>query len=294
VTLAFSNLLEHISDHPWPGWQVELWGMQVTLMSSAIATMLLVTLLLPAAMIPLARRWKTVPHGGANAIEVVVVFVRDMIARPALHGQASKFLPFLLTLFVYILALNLIGLVPLDYVAGLAGLHIGGTPTSVLTVCAGLAAATLLTIIVAGLRRTAAQWNDTRGWPLWASALASPLLWVVNLSPSIPGVAGAIMRVPISLLEFVGAVGKCVALVIRLFANMMSGHVLLGVLMLFVFQAAAAYMEYQAMHVWYVGPLVIAGSVLVSILELLVAGLQAYIFTFLAAMFLGLYVEAMH
>ncbi len=289
-----SDLLKHISDHPWPGCRVALWGMQVTLMSSGIFTLLLVAAALCAVLIPLARRWRTVPAGGANALEVIVVFVRDQIARPALRDRAYRFLPFLLTLFVFIFAMNLVGLVPLDYVGKLGGVDIGGTPTSILTVCAGLAAMTLLMIVSSGLRHTVHKWHTDRGWPLWLCWVSSPALWVANLSPSVPGVAGAILRVPLSLLEFAGAVGKCFALVIRLFANMMSGHVLLGVLMMFVAEAGIAFTRTRAMDIGYIGPIVIIATVLVSILELVVAILQAYIFTFLAATFLGLYSEGEH
>ncbi len=300
LPLAFSDLLQHISDNPWPGWQVEVAGMTVTLMSSAIATMLLVAITLMVVLPILARRWRTVPHGGANALEVVVVFVRDMIAKPALKDRAYTFLPFLLTMFVFILAMNMAGLVPLEQIAHIIGahtgveVHIGGAPTSVMTLCGGLAAATLMMIVLTGLQRTAERWRERKGWP-WPVCIAlSPLLWLVGLSPAVPGRVGAVLRVPLSLLEFVGAVGKCGALVIRLFANMMSGHVLLGVLLLFVFQAGAAWVETGSKHVLHVAPAVVAASVLVSILELVVAGLQAYIFTFLAAMFLGLYAEGQH
>jgi F-type H+-transporting ATPase subunit a len=294
VLLAQTNLLEYLSDHPWPGWRVEVLGVPVTLMSSAIFTMVLVTAVLWAVLVPLARRWRTVPHGGPNALEVIVVFVRDMIARPALHERAYHFLPFLLTLFVFILALNLVGLVPLEYVGKLAGVRIGGTPTAVLSVCGGLAGVTLLMIVFSGLRRTARRWSSQRNWPAWLCGVLSPVLWLVSLSPSIPGTAGAVLRVPLSLLEFVGAIGKCFALVIRLFANMLSGHVLFSVMMLFVFEAAVAWARTGSMHIGHIGPTVVIASVLVSFLEILVGCLQAYIFTFLAAMFLGLYAEAEH
>ncbi|MFZ1991333.1 MAG: F0F1 ATP synthase subunit A, partial [Alphaproteobacteria bacterium] len=126
--------------------------------------------------------------------------------------------------------------------------------------------------------------------PMWLCALISPVLWIASLTPPVPGLAGVILAVPLALLELVGVLAKCAALMIRLFANMLSGHVLLTVLMMFILQA----LQTQVVHVFYVGPFCIAASVVVQILELLVAGLQAYIFTFLTAIFLALYAESSH
>ncbi|MCJ7542983.1 MAG: F0F1 ATP synthase subunit A, partial [Phycisphaerae bacterium] len=91
-------------------------------------------------------------------------------------------------------------------------------------------------------------------------------------------------------LELVGVLAKCMALMIRLFANMLSGHTLLALLMMFILQA----LEAQVARVFFVGPFCVAASVIVEVMELLVAGLQAYIFAFLTAIFLGLYVESSH
>ncbi len=95
---------------------------------------------------------------------------------------------------------------------------------------------------------------------------------------------------PLGLLEMLGVLAKCMALMIRLFANMLSGHTLLAVMMMFILQA----LETQVVRVFYIGPFCIAASVAVEVMELLVAGLQAYIFAFLTATFLALYVETSH
>ena len=83
---------DHLSDHPWPGCQAQLWGQTVTWMSDGIATMALTAGVLVAVILILARRRQAVPHGAAGALEVVVVFVRDMIARPALKERAYRYL----------------------------------------------------------------------------------------------------------------------------------------------------------------------------------------------------------
>ena len=303
MMLADQDLLVHMQDHPWAGWTVHVGGLPITLMSSAIATMLLVAAALVLLIVPAARRRQgRVPSGGYGVLELLVIFIRDRIARPALHEKAQPFLPLLLTLFVFILAMNLTGFLHLDLI--LIGLGdfvpwfhahpIGMQPTVVPTVCGGLAAVTLLTIIGLGLRTAAIHAHAHRGWPMALCWLASPLLWVRSLAPSVPGFTGMLMVVPLALLELVGAIAKCFSLMIRLFANMLAGHAMLAALMMFILMALQSMIEKGTGHLIYIGPVCVIGSALVSIIELLVAGLQAYIFTFLTAIFLGLYVEPAH
>jgi F-type H+-transporting ATPase subunit a len=129
---------------------------------------------------------------------------------------------------------------------------------------------------------------------MWLCVVLSPVLWFFSLSPAIPGLVGKILAVPLAALEMIGTVAKCFSLVVRLCANMMSGHTLLAILMVFVFQAVGAFLQTRATGLFYIGPAAVAAAVAVSMLELLVAVLQAYIFTFLTAMFLGLYVTGSH
>lgn len=292
MLLAAANLVEQISDHPWPGCQVRLFGLTITWMSSGIASMLLAAVVLLALVIPLARRWQMVPRGGASVLEIVVYFVRDMIARPALHDKADQFMPLILTLFMFILTVNLMGILPLEAISRIIpGMPlVGGVATAIPTVTGALATLSLFTIVYSGLRKHAQLLRENRRWPMWAAAAVSPFLWVRSLSPKVPGIAGAILGIPLALLELAGMLTKCMALMIRLFANMLSGHVLLAVLMMFILQA----LETEVIRVFYVGPFCIAGSVVLEILELLIAGLQAYIFAFLTAIFLALYVETPH
>ena len=195
------NLLDyltvHMADQPWPGCQVTIGQMTITWMSSAIAAMILVAVGLIAAILPIARRRQALPTGGHNALEVLTVFVRDAIARPALRDdeKAYRFLPLLLTLFVFVLGMNLIGLAPLVMISAwvrwhvpfMEGRPIGATPTAVLTVCAALSMITLLSIMTIGLRHAALSCHKHRHWPLWVCWVLSPILWVIGLSPSIPG-----------------------------------------------------------------------------------------------------------
>jgi F-type H+-transporting ATPase subunit a len=288
--LASSDLIDHVSDHPYPWGQVELWGVKFTFMSTNIAAMLLVAALLCVVVIPLARLHGRKRTGVTAALEAIVVFVREMIAKPALHDRADEYLGYLLTLFMFILGMDLIGLVPLEPVTrAIPGMiPVGGGPTAVLTVCAGLALSTLVAIIVAGMRRQVIHYHEHRKWPKPLAVAASPVLWAKNLVPTIPGAAGQILFPFLLVIEVIGIVAKCFSLMVRLFANIVAGHVLLAVLLMFILQAA----ESWALAI--VGPVCVGGAVLLSLLELFVAVLQAYIFTFLSAMFLGLYVESEH
>ena len=223
MPLASVNLIDRIADRPWPGCQVKLFGMMVTLMSSCIAAMVLAGLFLVAVVILLARRRQAVPRGAANVLEVIVYFVRDMIARPALHEQAERFTPMLLTLFLFILAVNLMGILPLEALLGLVpGLpRIGGVATALPAVTGALAAMALVTIVVLGLSRQARLFHRRPGVPKVVCVAISPVLWILSLSPKVPGVAGVILALPLGLLELVGVLTKCMALMIRLFANML-------------------------------------------------------------------------
>ncbi len=290
--LAVTDILQRVADHPWPGCQVELFGMKITLMSAGIAAMLIAAGALIGIIVPFARRWKTIPRGGAMAVELLVTFVRNMIARPALGERAYEYLPLLLTMFCFILAVNLVGILPLEAITEFVPHvpRIGGVATAIPTVCAALAGISLLSVLYYGLKRRTLEWHASHHWPIWLCAALSPLLWLIGLAPRLGGVLGVVMLVPLVALELVGLLGKCMALMVRLFANMLSGHLLLAVMMMFILMAMRAGLA----NVFYVGPFCILASVGIELLALLVAGLQAYIFTFLTAMFLGLYVEPSH
>lgn len=307
--LASLDIMDHVMDTPWPGCSVEVLGLRITWMSSGIATMILIGLSLAVVLPWMTRRYLLAGGSGdgrgqrsigGSFLEVIVLFVRDQIATPALGEKAKQFLPFLLTLFVFVLGMNLSGLVPLSAVSAWATDHrfpVGHTPTSILTVCAALASVAMFAIMGTGLWKAACHSK----LPLPLALLISPLLWFARLAPHIPGVLGKVLLVPLALLELIGVVAKCFALMVRLFANMVAGHIMLAVLMMFILQTLLATYETaldatvaNEIHFFYVAPICVVGSVLVDLMELLVAGLQAYIYTFLTAMFLGLYGEPTH
>lgn len=298
VLMASTNLLDQVLDHPWPGCQAEVFGLPFTWMSRAIVGVLLVGAILLATVLLMARRRRLVPTAGQNFLEAIVVFVRDTIARPALHEKAYDYLPFLTTVFVYVLSLNLIGLVPLESVSLILGTHsIGGTPTAVPAVGGALACLALLAILTAGLRRATVRCRQQRGWPMWLCALLSPVLWFLALAPAVPGVVGKAILLPMAALELVSALAKCVALMVRLCANMVAGHMLLAVLMMLAIQGLEAMLRpvpQASFHGVYVIPLCVLGSAALNLMEMLVCAIQAFIFTIMTALFLGMYAEASH
>ncbi|MBT3199707.1 MAG: F0F1 ATP synthase subunit A [Phycisphaerales bacterium] len=297
-------LSAHLADHPWDGCTVHIGSMPVTWMSSAIAGMIIVALGLIAIVIPVSRRRKDTPTGVYNVLEILTVFVRDSIARPALGDDKKvyKFLPLLLTLFVFVLGMSLIGLAPLGplsawlkwHIPFLKGRPIGATPTAVLTVCAALAMITCFSILFSGLHHAAHAHHKKKKTPMLLCWALSPVLWAVSLCPPIPGFMGVVMLGPLVFLELIGVVAKCFALMIRLFANMIAGHAMLAVLMMFVLKGVQAMVDKGLNDVFYITPAVVVGSAAIGILEMAVALLQAFLFTVLTAVFLGLYAEPAH
>ena len=298
---ASSNLLHHVLDQPWPGWRTEMFGIPVTLMSGGMISMALAGAML-AVLIPLAaRRCSYVPRGGQNFLEAILVFVRETIARPALQDKTDEYLPFLTTIFVFVFSLNLIGLVPLESISLILGINethrIGGAPTAIPTVGAALASLAMFAILSNGLRSAAERWHKVRGWPMSTCWALSPVLWFVGLSPPVPGMVGKVILLPMALLELVSAVAKCVALMVRLCANMVAGHMLLAVLMYLAIQTIRPMFLPAAeasFHGIYVVVLCAGGSIALTLMELLVSGIQAFIFTIMTALFLGMYAEASH
>jgi len=203
----------------------------------------------------------------AGLIEVISLFLRDEIVEPLLHERTARFMPFLWTLFWFILVNNMLGLVPLlDFwhflnwkVTHTA--PIGGTATQSIYVTGALAIVAFFVINIAGLKEL--------GFKEFCKHLTAGAPWYV-----------AILMVPIELLS---TIIKPIALALRLFANMTAGHILVATLFMFVGMAVKA------------GPLIGSGVTVVSaiaaiavyFLEIFVGFLQAFVFMFLTAVFMG-------
>lgn len=226
--------------------------------SKLMVVELFVALLVGGVFIWLAKRGSTIsrPTGRRhNILEAFVSYVRDEIAKPAIgNHDADHFLPYLLTAFFFILACNLIGMVP--------GL---GTVTSSIEVTSGLALVTFGIGLISGIKHL-----GVGGYLLnFAPDLGDSLL----LQP---------IRLLIFLIEILGLIIKHAVLAIRLFGNMIAGHlVLAGVLSAVVATASTNWWGTAA----FFG---ILGATALSALEILVAFIQAYVFTMLSALFIGM------
>jgi len=219
---------------------------------------LVAAILIAVVFIWLARKVKDgdSPRGRLwNFLEVFIVFIRDEIAKPAIGSHdARRFMGFLLTIFFFILTLNLFGMIP--------GL---GSATGELPVTAVLAISTFAVVVGAGVKRLglvgflAAQAPHME-LPFALKIILVPGIWVI---------------------EMFGLLIKHFVLAMRLFANMFAGHLVLAVFIAFVGATSQSALYY------FVGPSVVVGSIAFSLLELFVAFLQAYVFTFLAALFIG-------
>jgi F-type H+-transporting ATPase subunit a len=195
------------------------------------------------------------PKGAANVVEAMVLFIRDEIALKNIGHGGEKYVPYIVSVFFFILFCNMLGLIPF-----------GATPTGNLSVTAALAMITFVIVEVAGMREL-----GTKGY-----------LQTIFYAPH--GMHWA-MRVPMYIImtpvEFLGKLTKPFALTIRLYANMTAGHAVVLALtgLMVVATAASAFWVIPA-------PLVMATAIM--ILEIFVALLQAYIFAMLSAVFIGL------
>lgn len=185
------------------------------------------------------------PKGLANLIEVMVDFVRIDIVKANIGPGYERFLPYLLTVFFFILTCNLLGLIP--YAA---------TATSNISVTFTLAICTFVII-----QFTMFKEHGVGGWLAHLTGGTPPLLWPI--------------MIPV---EFLSMFIKPFALMVRLFANMTAGHVVIVTLigLIFVFKS------------WFVAPAAVAVTLAMYGLELFVAFMQAYIFTMLSSLFIGM------
>ena len=202
----------------------------------------------------LATRKRTlVPKGFQNVMEAIVVFVRDELARKNIGHHGDRFVPYLLTTFVFILTCNLLGLIP--YMA---------TATGNIGVTAGLAGMAFIMIQVAGMREYGVVGHFRNlvphGLPAWLLPIMIPV-------------------------EILGMFTKPFALCVRLFANMTAGHVVILSLISLVFILQRA---------WVGAVLTVPFALFINGIEILVAFLQAYIFTMLTSLFIGMSVHPQH
>ncbi len=197
----------------------------------------------------IAGRYKSnagkAPTGIQSFFEPIIVFIRDEIAKANIGPKYERYMPYLLTVFFFIWFNNLLGLMP-------GGANLTGN----ITVTLILAVMTLLITVFSGNKSYWKHIFATPGVPLWLAPIMIPV-------------------------ELIGIITKPFSLMVRLFANITAGHIIILSLfsLIFIFESLA------------VSPLSVAFAVFMNFLELFVALLQAYIFTLLSAMYFGGAVE---
>jgi len=258
--LASVNPVEHVVPRNIIIGSYELSFSNHMLMIMLAAAVLLIVL-------PLAVRQRTmVPSGLRNLVEMICGFIREEVARPVLGENTDKFIKFLWTTFFFILVSNLLGLIP---IAGIVYLvsggrlrNAGGVATGNIWVTGALAIVAFLTVHVSGIRR---------------QVLGG---YLKNFIPPVPWPLRPLMYP----LELISASIKPFALAVRLFANMLAGHTVLAAFLGLAFMSRS----------YTIGAVTVLACAAMSLLELFVACLQAYIFAFLTEMFIAGAVQPEH
>ncbi len=233
--------------------QIHLFGIDLSITKHLVFMWLaLIILVLVFNKVSKSYKKSLVPKGITNFTETLILFVRDDIAKPTIGKGYEKFLPYLLSVFFFILTCNFLGLLPY-----------GATATGNISVTASLAIISFLVIQVGGIAKNGFfgyfKGLLPHGLPVWLI----PIMFVV---------------------ELLGLLTKPFALAIRLFANMSAGHIVILALLGLIFILRSVI----------VIPVSISFALFIYLLEILVALLQAYIFTMLSSLFIGMAVHQEH
>ena len=226
-----------------------------------VVQMFISLFILVLIMLAVAKKYKSgqgitsAPKGLQNLVEPVITFIRDDIAKPNLGRKANSYLPYLLTVFFFILINNLFGLLP-----GSANV----TGNTAFTMVLGI-----ISLIVILFSTNRHFWGHIF-WPPGVPFLVKLILIPIEL-------AGVLLIKP-------------AALIIRLFANMVAGHIIIlsFIVLIFIFGGMSRVAGYGF------SPLSVAFAVFIYVIEILVAFIQAYIFTTLTAVFIGQSMEGGH
>jgi len=225
-----------------------------------VVQMLLALILFGWIMLNIAKRYKkgegvtSAPKGVQGFFEPIIIFIKDDVAKPNLGHAYMKYLPYLLTVFFFILINNLFGLIP-----GSANV------TGNIAFTAVLGIISFIVILASSNKHYWGHIFNPPGMDLWVKFILVPV-------------------------EIVSVFVKPMALIIRLFANMVAGHIIIICLisLIFIFSAMNKYIGIGA------SPISVAFTIFIYFIELLVAFLQAYIFTMLTAVFIGQAREGSH
>ena len=239
----------HLPDIP----EFPLFGIPINLsITRHVVMMWVASVLLIGSLLIAFRQPRLVPSGLANFFEAIVVFLRDEVVMPVMGEQGRHYLPYLLTVFFFILFCNLLGLIPYS-----------ATATGNISVTAALALCTFILTQAVGISN-----NGLFGY-------------LKSLVPG--GMPSWVLPIMIPV-EIVSLFAKPFALCIRLFANMIAGHVIILVFLGLIILLKS----------YLVAPFSIAFAVAIYLLEIFIGFLQAFIFTLLSALFISMAAHPEH
>lgn len=230
-----------------------VWDFSIT---KNVASLFITVALLLLIFLAVAKAYKrtgvkSAPKGFQSFMEPLILFVRDDIAKPNIGPKYAKYMPFLLTVFFLIWINNVLGLVP--FFPG--GANVSGNIAFTMTLA-------LFTFILVNINGNKDYWKHI----FWMPGMPWP------------------MKLFLAPIELLGVFTKPISLMIRLFANITAGHILVLSLicLIFIFKSVFA------------SAIAVPFAIFISLIELLVAFLQAFIFTMLAAMYIGMAIEEHH
>jgi F-type H+-transporting ATPase subunit a len=217
--------------------------------------------------IPLAVRQNHgfIPRGMRNLIESICVFFREEVVRPVLKGHTDHYIGFIWTVFFFILTLNVLGLIPTEkFITLFTGRpnHFGGAATSNIWVTGAMAIVVFIMFHSVGIKEQGL-------WP-----------YLVNLAPPVPLALAPL----IYFLEIVSSFIRPFTLAIRLFANIVAGHMIIATFigLILVFQN------------YFIAGVATIFAVALTLLDVLVAFIQAFVFALLCTLYIGFAIEAEH
>jgi F-type H+-transporting ATPase subunit a len=260
---------ESADSYHWIVWHLPPWVSKFMILETISAIIVL------AVFIPVARRIARgdVPRGRlAHFVESILLFIRDEVAIPTIgEHDYKRFLPLLWTLFVFIATMNLLGMIP--YM---------GSPTASIAVTGVLALVAFFVIHYNGIKAN-------HGFGKYAKTFRVKL----DREGKLLQIMAPVIEFGVFWLEIATAFIRGIVLAIRLFANMLAGHTTLFVVLSFIYMVGLA-VEQALMHGGFFWPVTITSVltlVALSLLEIFVGLLQAFVFVFLTSTFIGM---AMH
>jgi F-type H+-transporting ATPase subunit a len=263
-------LMHHVTDQPL-GYGFNLGPVRLEVTKHLVFFVLASAIVLIVVRLAIRSYREGIPTGLGAAVETLVVYVRDEIAEKNIGHDGLKYTPLLLSFFFFILIAALLGLFPFPTYSFSTGHFsvISATSTGNLSVTLGLAIVAFIAMQFAGIAKYGVVHHFTNmippGLPMWLLPIIIPV-------------------------EILGMFSKPFALMIRLFANMLAGHMVITTLLLLIPLMSAIGLVFGVPMI----PISLALALFIMVLEVLVAFIQAYVFTLLTSIFIGMSAHPAH